>query len=129
MQTEFRIPASMSDILQGIILFCVLGANSFYSTVSPGRRRRWHERLWNQVTAFLYAAILASVPLLYGTLGEILTQKAGNINLGVEGMMYLGAIIRFPRGFTRIPPFMTLLSRFAGRRPQAPQFTRLSLSP
>lgn len=29
MQTEFRIPASMSDILQGIILLCVLGAEFF----------------------------------------------------------------------------------------------------
>jgi ABC-type uncharacterized transport system permease subunit len=29
MQTEFRIPASMSDILQGIVLFCVLGAEFF----------------------------------------------------------------------------------------------------
>ena len=31
MQTEFRIPASMSEILQGIILFCVLGAEFFIS--------------------------------------------------------------------------------------------------
>ena len=46
-----------------------------------------------QAIAFLYAASLASVPLLYGTLGEILTQKAGNLNLGVEGMMYLGAVM------------------------------------
>ncbi|HSK68043.1 MAG TPA: ABC transporter permease [Candidatus Limnocylindria bacterium] len=29
MQTEYRIPASMSDILQGIVLFCVLGAEFF----------------------------------------------------------------------------------------------------
>ena len=29
MQTEYRIPASMSDILQGVILFCVLGAEFF----------------------------------------------------------------------------------------------------
>ncbi len=29
MQTEYRIPASMSDILQGILLFCVLGAEFF----------------------------------------------------------------------------------------------------
>ena len=29
MQTEFRIPSSMSEILQGIILFCVLGAEFF----------------------------------------------------------------------------------------------------
>ena len=43
--------------------------------------------------SFLYAAILAGVPLLYGTLGEILTERSGNLNLGVEGMMYMGAEI------------------------------------
>lgn len=45
--------------------------------------------------SFLYAAILASVPLLFGTVGEIITEKAGNLNLGVEGMMYMGAIFSF----------------------------------
>lgn len=63
----------------------------------------------NQILAFLYAAILASVPLLYGTLGEILTQKAGNINLGVEGMMYLGAIAGFLAGFYTDSFLFTLL--------------------
>lgn len=53
----------------------------------------------DQALAFLYAAILASVPLLYGTLGEILIEKSGNINLGVEGMMYLGAIMGFLGSF------------------------------
>ena len=28
--------------------------------------------------AFLYAAVLSGVPLLYGTLGEIITEKAGH---------------------------------------------------
>jgi len=38
------------------------------------------------------AAVLAGTPLLFGTIGEILTEKSGNMNLGVEGMMYMGAI-------------------------------------
>ena len=38
------------------------------------------------------AAVLAGTPLLLGALGEILTEKSGNLNLGVEGMMYMGAI-------------------------------------
>ena len=42
--------------------------------------------------AFLYAAVLSGVPLLYGTLGEIITEKAGHLNLGVEGMMYMGGV-------------------------------------
>ena len=51
--------------------------------------------LINAVVPFLYAAILAGTPLLFGTVGEILTQKAGNLNLGVEGMMYMGAVFGF----------------------------------
>ena len=41
---------------------------------------------------FLFAAIKAGTPLLFGTTGEIVTQKAENLNLGVEGMMYMGAV-------------------------------------
>ncbi|MDL2217948.1 ABC transporter permease [Christensenellaceae bacterium OttesenSCG-928-M15] len=40
---------------------------------------------------FLNAAVIAATPLLFGTLGEILTEKSGNLNLGVEGMMFMGA--------------------------------------
>jgi len=36
------------------------------------------------------AAILNGIPLLFGTSGEILTEKSGNMNLGVEGLMYMG---------------------------------------
>ncbi len=38
------------------------------------------------------AAVLAGTPLLLGTLGSILTSKSGNLNLGVEGMMFMGAV-------------------------------------
>ncbi len=42
--------------------------------------------------AFCVASIITGTTLLYGTLGEILTEKAGNLNLGVEGMMLMGGI-------------------------------------
>jgi len=41
---------------------------------------------------FFTAAVVAGTPLLFGTLGEILTEKSGNLNLGVEGMMFMGAV-------------------------------------
>ncbi len=40
----------------------------------------------------LVAAVLAGTPLLFGTLGEILTEKSGNLNLGVEGLMFMGGV-------------------------------------
>lgn len=41
----------------------------------------------------LMAAILNGTPLLFGTVGEILSEKSGNLNLGVEGMMYMGGAL------------------------------------
>lgn len=49
----------------------------------------------NQMITFLSAAIVAGTPLLFATLGEILSEKVGNLNLGVEGMMLMGAVTGF----------------------------------
>lgn len=66
------------------------------------------------LSAFLYAAILAGVPLLFGTLGEILTEKAGNLNLGVEGMMYMGAVFGFMGGYYTESPLAAMLLAVLG---------------
>jgi simple sugar transport system permease protein len=39
---------------------------------------------------FIVAAVLMGTTLMYGTLGEILTERAGNLNLGVEGLIFMG---------------------------------------
>ena len=44
----------------------------------------------NPILLLISAAVLNGTPLLFGTLGEILSEKTGNLNLGVEGMMYMG---------------------------------------
>ena len=44
------------------------------------------------VFAFINAAIIQGIPLLYGATGEIITEKSGNLNLGIPGVMYVGAI-------------------------------------
>ena len=48
---------------------------------------------------FLVAAVLAGTPLLFGTVGEILSEKVGHLNLGVEGMMSIGACSGFMAGY------------------------------
>ena len=42
--------------------------------------------------SFLCAAVVQGMPLLYGATGEILTEKSGNLNLGIPGIMYMGGI-------------------------------------
>lgn len=48
---------------------------------------------------FLVAAVLAGTPLLFGTAGEIVSEKVGHLNLGVEGMMSIGACAGFMAGY------------------------------
>ena len=43
-------------------------------------------------TGFLQRAIMQGIPLLYGSTGEIITEKSGNLNLGIPGIMYVGGI-------------------------------------
>ena len=38
------------------------------------------------VITFIQRAIVQSIPLLFGSTGEILTEKSGNLNLGIPGM-------------------------------------------
>ncbi len=37
-------------------------------------------------------AVLLGIPMLYGAVGEIITEKSGHLNLGIPGIMYVGAI-------------------------------------
>ena len=46
----------------------------------------------NVILAFLQNAIAQGIVILYGANGEILTEKSGNLNLGVPGMMYMGGV-------------------------------------
>jgi len=43
----------------------------------------------------LASAVLYGTPLLFAALGELLAERSGVLNLGVEGMMLLGAVMGF----------------------------------
>jgi simple sugar transport system permease protein len=47
------------------------------------------------VVSFVVAVMTASTPLLMAATGELVTEKSGVLNLGVEGMMLVGAIAAF----------------------------------
>ena len=47
------------------------------------------------VIAAIITIITAATPLLYAALGEMITEKSGVLNLGVEGMILIGAVCGF----------------------------------
>ena len=47
------------------------------------------------IVAILVATMRAGTPLLFAALGELITEKSGVLNLGIEGMMLMGAVTGF----------------------------------
>ncbi len=67
--------------------------------------------------SFIPRAVVQGIPLLYGSTGETLTEKAGNLNLGIPGIMYVGGISGVIGGFlyeqslpagTGVAPFLAV---------------------
>lgn len=52
------------------------------------------------ILALFQRALVNMVPLLFATTGEIVSERSGVLNLGVEGMMALGAFTAFAVSFT-----------------------------
>ena len=50
---------------------------------------------WAFVVALATAAIRLAVPILLATLGEIITERSGVLNLGLEGVMVMGGVTGF----------------------------------
>jgi ABC-type uncharacterized transport system permease subunit len=50
-----------------------------------------------------------ATPLVYGTVGETYTERAGILNLGIEGTMYAGAFFGFAAAFYTGDPWLGLL--------------------
>ena len=50
------------------------------------------------LTSFIHNIVVYNIPLLYGTVGEIVVEKSGSLNLGVEGIMAVGAIFGYIAG-------------------------------
>ena len=53
----------------------------------------------DQIISLFQAAIAFGTIIMFGATGEVLTEKSGNLNLGVPGIMYLGGIASLASSF------------------------------
>ena len=58
----------------------------------------------------LAAAVQSGTPILYATLGEILTERSGILNLGVEGIMITGALTGFLVAMVTGNPYLAFVA-------------------
>lgn len=58
----------------------------------------------------LDATVAAATPLLLGALGELISERAGILNLGIEGMMLVGALVGFIVTVVTTNPYLGLIA-------------------
>lgn len=58
--------------------------------------------------AVLAATLTVATPLVFGALGAVVNERAGVMNLGIEGTMYLGAFVGFLFGHLTGSPWLGL---------------------
>lgn len=66
------------------------------------------------VEAILLTVITAATPLVLASIGELVTERTGVLNLGVEGMMVMGAAIAFAATQMTGSPYLGILAGIAG---------------
>ncbi|MBT6276100.1 MAG: ABC transporter permease [Chromatiales bacterium] len=64
-------------------------------------------------TVMVASVIVAATPLLFAALGELVVEKAGVLNLGVEGMMIVGALAGFAATVESGSPWLGLVAAMA----------------
>lgn len=78
--------------------------------------------------SFLAATVVAGTPLLFATLGEVITERAGHLNLGVEGMMLMGAVTGFQVGLSSQNPLLAMIAAMIGGAAGASIYALLTIT-
>jgi len=76
----------------------------------------------------LVAAIAAGTPMVFAALGELVTEKSGVLNLGVEGMMLMGAVTGFAVASQTGNPWLGAVAGMAAGAAMALIFAVLTLN-
>jgi len=78
------------------------------------------------ITLLLAALLVAATPILLAALGELVVERAGVLNLGVEGMMITGAICGFAMAVNTDSPVAGFVAAAAGGAALAAIFALLT---
>jgi general nucleoside transport system permease protein len=81
----------------------------------------------NQAGALASSAVTAAIPLMFAGLGELVTEKSGVLNLGVEGMMLMGAVSGYAATTVGGSPWLGLAAAIAAGMAMALLFAFLTL--
>lgn len=104
MQAATGVPTSVSDIIRAlVIVFTVAGLamvklpqfKAFLGRLTDKRRRRPCDMDWEFVSNLLLASVRMATPLIFLSLAELYSQRAGLVHIGLEGLAAIGSLVGF----------------------------------
>lgn len=102
--SKFLTKKTLRTLLTLVIASCIIGI-TLYSL---------QQYVDLPLDAFLSSTMLMATPFILGTLGEIYAERSGVTNLGVEGLMAMGAILGVVGAFTTKSPWGGVLFALLG---------------
>jgi ABC-type uncharacterized transport system permease subunit len=84
--------------------------------------------MMDHLIPILVAAVAAGTPMVFAALGELVTEKSGVLNLGVEGMMLMGAVTGFAVASQTGNPWLGAVAGMAAGAAMALIFAVLTLN-
>jgi len=78
--------------------------------------------------ALLSGTLVAATPLIFAAVGELVAERSGVLNLGVEGMMLIGAVTAFGAAFAGYPALLAVCAATAAAAAASLLFAVLALT-
>ena len=78
--------------------------------------------------AIVTGTVIAATPLLFAAMGELVVERSGVLNLGIEGMMLIGAVTAFSLSFAGYPPAIAAIAAVAAGAASSLLFGVLALT-
>jgi len=123
-QIDLGLPNAVTGIFQGVLLFLLLACDILinFRVRLPARRSETGGSglMIFFLTSFVVSVMAAATPLLLAATGELVTERSGVLNLGVEGMMLVGAVTGFIAGYYTTAP-RSASSRRPSAAPRSPR--------
>ena len=95
MSRAVAVPTYIADVIVAVSLLSMLVATmaaQYRLRLRQARRPCWlRPRPARSACRFWVAVLRIATPLIFGTLGVLLCERAGVLNLGIEGIMVAGA--------------------------------------
>ena len=119
-------PAGIAQMLQGVILFVVVGGEMLLQYRI--RIETMSAMELGFLVTLLAAGIRSGTGILFASIGEIFAERAGVLNVGIEGMMLMGAVTAYGLAYSHRQPVAGPAGRHPGRRDHGTAASPLSPS-